>query len=72
MTMNDENARHAERCAQAIRNYGDKCDEQTNLVDFLTDARHWCDRHGESYAELDRRAYRHYLEELAEGRRGAP
>lgn len=34
------------------------------LIDFLTDARHWCDRHGEMFAELDRIAYGHYLAEL--------
>lgn len=34
------------------------------LIDLLTDARHWCDRHGESFAELDRIAYQHYIAEL--------
>ena len=34
------------------------------LIDLLADARHWCDRHGESFAELDRIAHVHYLHEL--------
>ena len=33
------------------------------LIDLLTDARHWCDRNGECFADLDRIAYRHYLDE---------
>jgi hypothetical protein len=36
------------------------------LIDLLTDARHWCDRHGEDFAALDRMAYQHYLAELNE------
>jgi hypothetical protein len=34
------------------------------LIDLLADARHWCDRHGESFAALDRRAYQHYLTDI--------
>ena len=36
------------------------------LVDLLADARHWCDRHGWSFAALDRKAYQRYLGELGE------
>jgi hypothetical protein len=67
--MTDENRKRARRCAQAIRAYNDEWDEKSNLVDFLTDARHWCDRKRLSFAELDRLAYQHYLAELAESRR---
>ena len=31
------------------------------LVGLLADARLWCDLNGQSFAELDRRAYRQYL-----------
>ena len=31
------------------------------LVGLLADARFWCDLNGQSFAELDRRAYRQYL-----------
>lgn len=39
-------------------------DTMTNLIDFLADARHWCDGNGHSFAELDRQAYHHYLQEI--------
>lgn len=35
-----------------------------NLIDLLADARHWCDDNAESFGELDRQAYQHYLAEL--------
>ena len=38
--------------------------QREGLIDLLTDARHWCDRHGENFAALDRQAYQHYLEDL--------
>jgi hypothetical protein len=56
------------RCQTAIAKYGDDVLE-SNLTDFLADARHWCDEHGESYAELDHVAYKHYLAEFVEGLR---
>jgi hypothetical protein len=31
------------------------------LVGLLADARLWCDLNGQSFAELDRRAYQQYL-----------
>ena len=34
------------------------------LIALLADARHWCDRHGESFAALDRQAYQHYLTDM--------
>jgi len=30
------------------------------LIDLLADARHWCDRHGQDYARLDRLAPPHH------------
>jgi hypothetical protein len=61
--MKSENRYLAARCSKALRQYKDD-DARTNLIDFLADARHWCDRHKESYAELDRQAYQHYVAEL--------
>lgn len=58
-----ENSRRAERISQAIRSYSEEDDDETNLIDLLADARHWCDQNGLSFAELDRLAYIHYLAE---------
>lgn len=58
------NTYRAKRCAQVLRYYGTDSADSGRLVDFLADARHWCDRHGESFAELDCLAHRHYVAEL--------
>jgi hypothetical protein len=58
------NKQRAARCRKALSRYGTDNTPKTCLVDFLTDARHWCDQGGEDYAELDRRAYQHYLAEI--------
>ncbi len=63
------NADRAERCQQALETYNDAWDFRSNLIDLLTDARHWCDANTESYAELDRIAYQHYLAEVVAHRR---
>jgi hypothetical protein len=61
-----DNAQRSNRFEAAMMSlheeYGD--DPQAVLIDLLADARHWCDAHGESFAELDRLAYRHYLAEV--------
>lgn len=57
------NRYRARRCDRALRRYDTAFEATYCLVDFLADARHWCDRHGHSYVELDRKAYRHYIEE---------
>ncbi len=42
---------------KAIALYGDRDpDPATQLIDLLADIRHWCDRHGEDFARLDRLA----------------
>jgi hypothetical protein len=46
-----------------LKRYGDR-DPAERLVDMLTDARHWCDLNGQSFGDLDRRAYQHYLSEI--------
>jgi len=61
-----KNAQRAMRLEVAIlalrEGYGD--DPSESLIDLLTDARHWCDRNDQSFAELDRQAYQHYLTEI--------
>jgi hypothetical protein len=59
----------AKRCAAAIRSYDDEWDDKSNLINFLADARHWCDRNKLCFAELDRIAFEHYLTELPDQRR---
>lgn len=53
----------ADRCEKAIRGYSGDDDIETCLTDLLADARHWCDAHEQSFAEIDRRAYEHYVAE---------
>ena len=67
--MKSENDKRSKRCEAAIRRYNDEWDEKSNLIDFLADARHWCDRNNLSFTELDQQAYQHYLAELSEQRR---
>ena len=63
------NATRAHRCAKAIALYGNRDpNPATQLIDLLADIRHWCDRHGEDFARLDRLAYDHYLTELHDER----
>lgn len=62
------NKQRAKRVSQALRSYGTDDTDEGCLIDLLTDIRHWCDRHGESYAMLNRMAYEHYLAELHEER----
>jgi hypothetical protein len=57
------NEQRAERADKAITKYG--TDElQTNLVDLLTDAMHWCDHNGEDFHIAIAQACRHYINEL--------
>ncbi len=58
----DLNSKRVARCADALQSYSDS-DAKLNLVDLLTDTRHWCDQNAESFGELDRTAYQHYLAE---------
>jgi hypothetical protein len=68
-TTMSNNATRAQRCAKAIALYGDRdLDPASQLIDLLADMRHWCDRHGEDFASLDRLAYNHYLTELHDER----
>jgi hypothetical protein len=70
-----EETRHDPIRAAAFDNllnrYGDD-DPADRLVDLLTDARHWCDLHGQSFWEQDRRAHQHYLTEIQQTERSKP
>ena len=60
---NDERSNRFEVALLAVDDlYDDDLPER--LTDLLADARHFCDRHGLSFAELDRVARHHYLAEL--------
>jgi hypothetical protein len=67
--MPNRTTERAARCHATLTDYCDAWDARTNLIDLLTDVRHWCDFHRESFAALDRTAYRHYIAELADERR---
>ena len=47
----------------ALRSYVQVDDEPEAITDLLSDLRHLCDALGLDFAELDRIAYRHYIEE---------
>lgn len=73
MTKQDHlsNAQRADHCQAALAGYNDEYDTAANLIDLLADARHWCDRHGQCYGDLDRIAHDHYLAELQAERRAS-
>jgi hypothetical protein len=70
--MKTVNRYRAHRCDKALRHYDTDFDTKTCLIDFLADARHWCDRQGESYSALDRTAHEHYSAEALAARKGQP
>ena len=53
----------ANRCGQAVAAYSDDLLE-SNLIDLLADAMHWCDFNGLDFHILLMRAGSHYLAEL--------
>ncbi|MEW4569515.1 hypothetical protein AB1L88_16745 [Tautonia sp. JC769] len=61
------NRRRAMRIGHILDRNADGQTGREGLIDLLADARHWCDRHGESYARLDRLAHEHYLAEQQAG-----
>jgi hypothetical protein len=69
MTNRRANFRWARRCQLTLQHYNDERDTKANLIDLLADARHWCDRNGLNFAELDRVAYQHYAAEAFDARR---
>lgn len=63
MKQTDGNRRRARRCGKVLRGYGTDDTDPGCLIDFLADARHWCDMHGQCFGDLDRIAYQHYIAE---------
>ena len=66
------NSHRTRRFGHVLRHYETDDTDRGCLIDLLADARHWCDQHGENYAELDRIAYGHYLAEFVEYLRRRP
>lgn len=69
--MKFTNKHRAARIGKVLARYQTGDTVADNLVDLLADARHWCDRNGQDFAELDRLAYDHYVSELDDERGGA-
>jgi len=59
------NADRAKRVAHVLRRFNTYETDPCRLIDLLADARHWCDRHGQCYGDLDRVAHDHYLAQLS-------
>ena len=59
----EPNETRASRCADAVARYGDDMQE-SNLIDFLADAMHFCDAEGMNFHILLAQACRHYVNEL--------
>jgi hypothetical protein len=57
------NQQRADRASKAIAQYGDDLKE-SNLIDFLADAMHWCDRNSENFHYVLAQACRHFVNEL--------
>ena len=64
MTPTQSRARKLER---VLVTYDPQDEPLRTLVTLLADARHWCDRHGQDYSQLDRRGYLRYLHLLRRG-----
>ena len=58
-----ENQIRAKRCDQALAGYGNGSPDE-NLIDFLTDAMHWCDTSLPNFHFLLAQACRHYVNEI--------
>jgi hypothetical protein len=57
------NQQRAKRADKAISSYGDDLIE-SNLIDLLADAMHWCDCNGRDFHISLAQACRHYVNEL--------
>ncbi len=53
MTAMTSNRRRAMRIGHILTWCKDWSSPREGLIDLLADARHWCDQHGESFADLD-------------------
>ena len=63
------NESRAQQFHTALSRYGSILSPMESVTDMLADARHWCDRQGLSFCELDQEAFWHYREELNEAKR---
>jgi len=61
--MTQTNATRAQRCQAALAAYANDAIE-SNLIDLLADAMHWCDRYGSDFHIALAQACRHYIHEL--------
>ncbi len=68
--MTFTNKHRAARCRKVLASYKTADTLADCLIDLLADARHWCDKNGQDFANLDRQAYDHYVAELEEERGG--
>jgi hypothetical protein len=48
---------------------GQIVDAESFVIELLTSVRHFCDGRSLDFGKVDRLAYRHYLDQLGEGRR---
>jgi hypothetical protein len=53
------NPKRAQRAARSISRYGDDIDE-SNLIDLLADAMHWCMQYGHDFEYCLRLAREHF------------
>ncbi|MDP1798631.1 MAG: hypothetical protein Q8K78_14150 [Planctomycetaceae bacterium] len=60
----DHNALRAARAGCILIQHRHGEDLHSSLVDFLADAMHWCDAHGEDFHRALAQAARHFLYEL--------
>ncbi len=61
--MSDKSDKRSARLWLVIDGYAGNEDLEDVVVDILTDLRHLCDAEGLDFAQHDRTAYQHYLEE---------
>jgi hypothetical protein len=59
------NTERAQRAQHSIAAYGDDIDE-SNLIDFLADAIHWCHQNDEDFERCLRLARTHFEAEISE------
>ncbi len=67
--MNITNKQRAAKITNLLRQYTRYQAPEESVTDLLADIRHWCDRHGEDFARLDRMAYEHYSTETVLARK---
>jgi hypothetical protein len=63
MSTSNTNQMRTKRCDEALARYGNGSPDE-NLIDFLTDAMHWCDTTPIDFHHVLAQACRHYVNEL--------